>query len=394
MRKLFCLVITLTLVASILVSCGTAQPAVASATSSSPQETQPSESEAVEKVTLTLCSYMPDMRKDYELYDENMPDIDLEISIGASDFRQLIKTKVASGDSPDIYTLWPGQSFVVYYAKNGHLLDLSDREWAQHIVPGVVPTVSYEDKVYAQPSKMALVGVIYNKKIWSELNLEIPQTWEEFLDICETLKQNDIIPVGIGGKTEWAPQFLPLYTLPCNVVYSVNPSFDDQLFEGTANFSDSNYTKCFEMFMELDEKGYYPPSPLGVTYEQVQDLMVNDKIAMTIQGSWEVNELLQKKADMDVGMFPLPAPEGYTTTVPVGADLCNVISSTTKNREAALKFLDYMGSQEAYDISATLNSNISPLSNIKTNLPPAVQEMLPHTRQRNGRILFWTRCFP
>lgn len=332
-----------------------------------------------EQVTISYFSYHSDSREEYEqliaAFEEQNPDIKVDFSVApTNDYPQLLKTQVASGDAPDVFSLWPGLSYVTYYAKNGHLMDLSDEAWAEYVVPGALSTVTYDGKLYAQPIKAGIVGVIYNKEIFAELGLEIPQTWEAFLETCETIKAAGKTPISMPLKTDWPGQFLPIYSLPCNVVYSVNPEFDKQLLTGEVNFSDSDYKRCFEMFMELGELGYINEAPLGISYEQSQAAFAAGEVAMAVNGDWYLADIGGYEPAFEMGMFPVPAPEGYQTTVPVGGDYCNVISATTEHEEACKRFLDFFATQEAYEMISVYNSSTPLLSNVTTDIHPAVSE--------------------
>ena len=395
MKKIISIIIVLSFVITFFAACGGSSAPPASGTAEAPAPSASTESQETSsapadnsggQASISIFSSLTEARQDYEVYGENIkkthPNISLDISVAQTeDYPQLLKTKVASGDAPDIFSLWPGLSYVTYYAKNGHLLDVSDSEWVQYILPGSLPTVSLDDKVYSLPLGMNVIGVVYNKEIFSEMNLGIPETWEDFLVLCETIKSNGIIPIAMPAKTDWPPQFLPIYTLPSNIVYSINPQFDNQLFDGLVTFSDSDYTRCFEMFMDLEARGYYNPTPLGVTLEQTEDMIANGEIAMCVQGDWAFPALLSKNSNLDLGMFPVPAPAGYTTTVPLGGAYCMSGSSKTQYPDEVKIVLDYMASQEAYDLSDSLKNGISPLSNIKTDPHPAVLEMLVHAEK-------------
>ncbi|NLM27820.1 MAG: extracellular solute-binding protein [Clostridiaceae bacterium] len=39
--------------------------------------------------------------------------------------------------------------------------------------------------------------------MFNKYNLKHPETWEEFVDICETLKKNGIQPMACGGAAQW-----------------------------------------------------------------------------------------------------------------------------------------------------------------------------------------------
>ena len=59
-----------------------------------------------------------------------------------------------------------------------------------------------------------VAGCFYNKKVYEDLQLEIPLTWEEFLNNCEIIKtQTDKVPVvtpysdGAGSQILFLSQY-------------------------------------------------------------------------------------------------------------------------------------------------------------------------------------------
>lgn len=49
---------------------------------------------------------------------------------------------------------------------------------------------------------VTVFGMVYNKQIFADNNLEIPTTWDELMEECETLKEKGIIPVYTSGAAE------------------------------------------------------------------------------------------------------------------------------------------------------------------------------------------------
>ena len=45
-------------------------------------------------------------------------------------------------------------------------------------------------------------GFFYDAAMFRELGLEVPNTWDDLMDVCETLKENGIAPVTLDGTTD------------------------------------------------------------------------------------------------------------------------------------------------------------------------------------------------
>ena len=76
------------------------------------------------------------------------------------------------------------------------LVDLSDEPFITNIVESFLPTVSQNGQIFGVPSQTAMGGgILYNKRIYEELGLSVPTTWEEFAANNEAIKEAGIAPV-------------------------------------------------------------------------------------------------------------------------------------------------------------------------------------------------------
>ena len=60
-----------------------------------------------------------------------------------------------------------------------------------------------DGNVYLFPESLNCEFFFYRKDIFEKYNLEAPTTWDEFLDVCQTLKDNGEIPLIVAGKENW-----------------------------------------------------------------------------------------------------------------------------------------------------------------------------------------------
>ena len=62
-------------------------------------------------------------------------------------------------------------------------------------------------KTYAVGAVESTSGIIYNKEIFERYGLSVPQTYQDFLNICKTLKSKGIDPIGVGGSDLWHMEY-------------------------------------------------------------------------------------------------------------------------------------------------------------------------------------------
>ena len=117
---------------------------------------------------------------------------------------------MASGDSPDVFALHAINDIPIY-DKAGYLEDLSNEPFADKVFETIKPAITSNDKVVAVPLETLQWGYLYNKKIFNDLNLKLPQTFSEMEEVVKTLKENNVTPFLLSYKDAYIPQlFLPL----------------------------------------------------------------------------------------------------------------------------------------------------------------------------------------
>lgn len=71
--------------------------------------------------------------------------------------------------------------------------------------------VSVDDKTYGITFAGAkMYFYLYNKDIFNELGLEVPTTYEEFKDVCQTILDSGTTPIYEATTNGWH-QVLPLF---------------------------------------------------------------------------------------------------------------------------------------------------------------------------------------
>ncbi|MCR5792337.1 MAG: extracellular solute-binding protein [Lachnospiraceae bacterium] len=379
-KKFLSLVLAAGMTMSLLAGCGNSE-----ATSTQSQDTQAQTAESSEEtsseateavaataddVTITMMFSGVASENDFEtevlpkLIKEKFPNITLEVTKLPDDqYYTALKTKLASGECPDIILVQPkyaGSNSVIELAKAGYLMDLSDLSFLDLAGDAAKEAFTYDGKVYGVAQGVSILGTYYNKNMFDENGLEVPKTWDEFLDCCETLKNAGIQPIVMGDKDAYVMQF-GLYQIAANEVYPNNASFDDQLRTGETSFEDEGtWDKVLEMYYELYDKGYVIESSLGLGAAQAIQMFVDGEAAMTFDGSFNAAALTADgKVDFERGYFPLPAVNGdtYASMAPGGGP---AVYAGTQHPDEVKAILEYWfdGESPAYQAFASTGNVI------------------------------------
>lgn len=138
----------------------------------------------------------------------------------ADEYRARIKQLNVVDNLPTIITdVSFSPAFYELMVEDGRLVDLStyikeDKEWLNAVDPQVLDTCTQEQgEIYLSPlgtDVYSSAGIFWNKELFAKAQIEsFPQTWEEFFDCCDQLKEQGITPLALHTRgTAWAPMLL------------------------------------------------------------------------------------------------------------------------------------------------------------------------------------------
>lgn len=225
---------------------------------------------------------MKDLKKDIEA---KIPGLTLELEGLEEQVHrwQKLRAEMSAGNPPHIFNLFGGTD-VKDFAKTGNLLDLTPILDELGLKDSFynLSEFTVDGKIYGLPLAGFVEGVFYNKQIFAENNLEIPKTWDDLLNVSETLKSKGITPIAIGGKDAWVVG-MPLNTM---WVRMAGNTITKDIQEGKAKWTDPGVKAGFEKFQELVQKGYFSKNALGLSYAQGQNEFQTGKAAMIFDGAW------------------------------------------------------------------------------------------------------------
>ncbi len=234
-------------------------------------------------------------------FNEKNPDITVTIEPGnGGAYSEFLKTKDSVGEFPDVMEMRD----TAIYVRAGKLEPLSDE-----IVGLFKSTTEFDGKVYTAPlSGENTNGIIYNKKYFDDNGLKEPATYDEFIELCETIKKKgDMDPLVVGGQDIWHMGFW-FHKAYNDQVLSQDPDFIEHCYDGSKDFSDETVKKTFE---ELQEILQYAQDGWSSTPDaQITTFMVNGMAAMMYSGTHMFSQIQSAAPDFEIGWFPIPSPDG------------------------------------------------------------------------------------
>jgi raffinose/stachyose/melibiose transport system substrate-binding protein len=267
-----------------------------------------------EKVKLTIYAQYSDedtqVPFDYavEQLAIDYPNVELELITQAQDDGQTLQTYAATGDLPDIFQV--GLAQINTFKKSGNILELDSyvdsTGYGEVLVPSASNLLWNEDgHAYAFPyAGNELVLLYYNKAIFEENGVKVPETYEELVTAIEVFNSNDIIPLSIFAKEGWITT--ALYDLVATRYASEGVVALDN---GTAKGSDAAYATAAEKLQELVQLGLIADGATNTNYDQAASLFYEGKAAMFLNGQWEIQASTDALGD-DVDWMWYPVFDG------------------------------------------------------------------------------------
>lgn len=281
-------------------------------------------------------------------YEKDNPNVSIKRnSMKNEDIRNTIKPALTSNKGPDLFMYDSGPGYLGVLAKSGLALDLTKYDqqyrWSSNFPKWVNDLVTINGKRFGIGNEIELIGVYYNKQIFNDLGVEVPKTYEEFLQICEKAKAKGLIPLSFDDKEQW-----PAFHLE-SVFYTAVAGKQkiEKVLNKEEGFDQPVFANALDTFQKLIKNGYTSKSPLSVSYDDGNKELFSGKAAMRITGTWLASGAIEQMKD-NVGFFLLPSVKpNLPLSAPGGIGSAMVISSKTKYPEEAAKFLNYMFNKES-----------------------------------------------
>lgn len=274
--------------------------------------------------------------------DEN-PNIKIQLE-APPEAETVLRTRLTRNDMPDIMSIG-GNATYGELGREGVLMDLSDEDFLNSIQPAYLEMItrlvgSDTEGTFGVPYATNANGVIYNKTLFEEMNMEIPETWDEFIALLDQAKAEGVKPIEFTLQDAWTS--LPVWNSLGGVL--VSDDFAEEKTNGEASFEDA-YSEVADKYLKLIEYG--EGDIFGVGYDSGNANFAAGNALFYNQGNWAIPELVKNNEDIDLGFFALPASnDASENNLISGVDVLLAVSENSEHPEEALKFIEFMVSEE------------------------------------------------
>lgn len=259
----------------------------------------------------------------------NYPDV--------ASYQTYIQQSIRTEDAPGLITWWGDQQFVTL-AENGLLEDLTDL-WNDYLLPAGVPesaaeALTVDGKIYGVLYGILYSSIHYNMDVFEEVGVEVPTTFDEFLDVCEKIKAAGITPIALKSDS-WAGFIWFQHLLAAK-----DPQLYLDVCDGTKKYTDPEVVEVMNIWQDMFDKGYFG-NP--ISYQDINRQLASGETAMELEDYSNITNLVNDYGMVsgeNLGQFLFPSMDGEKdVTFYSVSPIC--VPAASKDKGSAMEVLKH-----------------------------------------------------
>lgn len=346
-----------------------------------------------DRVQLDFFQFKGEAGADFEAlvaeFEAANPDIDVVVNLVA-DPETAIRTLLVKGQVPDVMTL-NGNGNFGQLAQAAVFRDFTGDAAADMVNPAAQQILqdlgTANGEINALPMITNADGIIYNREIFESQGLEVPQTWDELIAVCEQLQAAGITPFYGTLADAWTA--LPSFNA-IGAQLEGQAFFDDLAAAGGSYADDDpvSFSSRFGPTLERMQQlySYAQPGIGNRGYEDGNAAFAAGESAMLMQGVWAMAPVLDIAPGLDISAFPYPAGDDPSATRLVsGVDVAITMGRETEHPEESMRLIEFLLQPDHLDELAASQNMFSASADAGANENPTLQELEPYVA--DGRII-------
>jgi len=340
-----------------------------------------------ESVVLRYTTFQLDSDSIYfdeiERFERDNPDIRIEVDyIPNINYANGLKMRLLGGEQIDVFDVWSPSLFEeIRRIEHNVYLDLSGTSFLEDFLPSSLAPVTVGGKIYGVPGPMHTDGLIYNKSMFERFGLEVPNTWDEFLQVCETLKAKGVVPIALNAEW-WVPQFFFGSMMSNN---GADAAWTAKLERGEARAGDPILIDAMKKTKTIVDQGYVPIDWFRHKHEQSRDMVAHGEAAMLVTGTWDLPVIIDRGEGQEFDFMMVPGERRTVPNLNIGS--YKMISASTAHPQEAKRFLAYMNGRERQQEMARKLLAVPAVDGVRVNDP--IVDKITAFVTRPDAVVFW-----
>ncbi len=353
-----------------------------------------------------------------ENFTKKYPNVTFDINASPA-VGDMVKTKIAANSDEDMFDIFPGavNDANIKLIESGKFEPVDDL-WERDVpdAPGqklkdMLAGGVYENhprvqgKAYNIPVGGGTLGFFFDKKFFEENGWnKNPQTWDEFLQLMESIKAKEVTPIVYAGVY---PEYMHTFGFGAKRFEvaenngTLNQALADFRKQALPKYAAPENVEAWNKMSELGKKGYIAKGVAAINHTQSQMMVLQRKAALVPTGDWVGNEMKDSTPEgFEWGFMTVPMGDSADQTKWINSDFSSggyVIWSGKPelNKKWAKEFLlslttldqqTYMAQNAAiFPVRKDFGDDPARLEKMQ-NAPKAVMEYLSNNKVRSDSL--------
>lgn len=314
----------------------------------------------------------PAFYKVIERFQEKNPNIKINL-IGKEQQEHVksIKMMSQSNQLPDIFWMLPSSAEELQ--DSGMLMDLTDflvenPKIKESLNESMLNAYNKGGIQYGLPYQPLITGFFYNKELFDKYGLQIPETFDDLIEVTKVFNENGITTIAKGAKDDYS--LWAFLTMLSRFGY-----FDkiDDILAGKESYNNPDFLNYYKKIEELRKAGAFPKNVTTLSYFQAVEQFLSGKAAMLDAGVWEVQKIEKSKIGKNVGFWWGPTfsdgvgNQKISSIVPAAPLLVSKnVEKDKAKKEAIYKLLKFYYGEEGTQIM--VDNQIPPMTNVSVEI--------------------------
>ncbi len=297
------------------------------------------------------------------------------VTTNLEEYDTKLNALVAAGQTPDVFICNPGPN-LTQYVDSGVAADLTDilqnkeSDWYHSFTDGIFERITYDGKIMAVPTNFAAACVFYNTEIFEKAGVDVPENYDELIDVCKEIKDAGYTPISCSAGTAWCLSMIAGYL--CD-----REGGPDNLTEanaGTLDWTSQSFIDAGYKLKELSQ--YFQDTAAGDSNDQSTANFYNGEAAMLVQGSWAIAQINGNNPEFEdkCGVFQFPGITGAADPNRMIVKTDNlVMSASTKHQDACIALMKMFTDETSQKYTAEAAGKI-PVTNVNIDYDKAPKQ--------------------
>lgn len=329
--------------------------------------------ESAEPCTLSFLAWYPQEKYQpiLDAFEKEYPDIKIEFQYAApvADYLEKMQVLTSTGEMPDLFYISAENKTEMM--ENGYCEDITDLEAVSKLVDANRSCYEMDGKVYGFSPTTWVGGYFYNKDLFAQYNLEVPETWDEFVNVCKTLQDNGVRSIIERGEWFWDSFLGPFM----NDYLPDDPNYHAEVISGEKTFADGWGPYIEKWYTDLIEPGYLDEDLVSVSSQEFFSEFATGNAALLAGHAGHLLEVQKLNPEFEIGYFPMPGTESGIKNVYGAVDCAVAVNAESEYKEQAETFINFLAREDIVQLYQDMNGYVIGMDGVESDVDPILKDV-------------------